>query len=136
MNTTVLIRGLVAGVIFFLLGGLFFGFLLADVMGQYTNPSCMRSDEDMDVIALITGNLVMGFLASYLISRFNDVNNFSSGLRQGALIGLLFGLSLDLIWYGTSTIIIGLTGILIDVVVIIVMWGIVGGVLGWWKGRS
>ena len=136
MNTKMLVAGLMGGVGFFLLGWLLYGMLLMDTMSQYSNAACMRAEEDMSFPLLVVGNLIQGFLVAYIFSQWASISTFATGLQRGALIGFLLSLAMNCIWYATSTVMTEFTGAIIDVVVVTVMWGIVGGIVGWWLGRK
>ncbi len=136
MNTKMLVAGLMGGVGFFLLGWLLYGILLMDTMASYSNSACMRADGDMNFPLLVVGNLIQGFLVAYIFSQWASISTFATGLQRGALIGFLLSMALNCIWYATSTVMTEFTGAFIDVAVSTVMWGLVGGIVGWWLGRK
>lgn len=136
MNTKMLVAGLLGGVGFFLLGWLLYGILLLDTMASYSNSACMRSDDDMSIPLLLVGNLIQGFLIAYIYSQWASISTFATGLQRGALIGFLLSMALNCIWYATSTVMTEFTGVIIDVAVSTVIWGLVGGIVGWWLGRK
>lgn len=136
MNTKMLVAGLLGGVGFFLLGWLLYGILLMDTMASYSNSACMRSDDDMSIPLLLVGNLIQGFLIAYIYSQWASISTFATGLQRGALIGFLLSMALNCIWYATSTVMTEFTGVIIDVAVSTVIWGLVGGIVGWWLGRK
>lgn len=131
-----LVAGLLGGVGFFLLGWLLYGILLMDTMASYSNSACMRSDDDMSIPLLLVGNLIQGFLIAYIYSQWASISTFATGLQRGALIGFLLSMALNCIWYATSTVMTEFTGVIIDVAVSTVIWGLVGGIVGWWLGRK
>ena len=131
-----LVAGLMGGVAFFLLGWLLYGMLLMDTLAQYSNPACMRADADMNIPLLVVGSLVLGLLVAYIFSQWASISTFATGLQRGALIGFLFTLGMNCNWYTTMTVTTEITGAIIDVVVATVMWGLVGGIVGWWLGRK
>ncbi len=106
MNTKkFLIGGIVGGVVYFLLGWLFYGHLLAQYF--HDHPGTVIADKPMDQFiwwALILGNLLSGFLLAYVFSK-SGVSSLSSGLITGGILGFLMSSSFDLIRYATSNII-------------------------------
>jgi uncharacterized membrane protein len=106
MNTkNFLIGGIVGGVVFFLLGYLFYGNLLAgffhDHPGTATNVD--RAMGDFQWWALILGNLFFGFFLAYVFIK-SGVTTLTSGLIAGAVLGFLVSASIDLTMYGTTNI--------------------------------
>ncbi|MDZ4747411.1 MAG: hypothetical protein SH808_02925 [Saprospiraceae bacterium] len=136
MNTKMLVAGLMGGVGFFLLGWILYGMLLMDTMASYSNAACMRAEEDMNMPLLVVGNLIQGFFVAYIFSNWASISTFATGLQRGAFIGFLISLAMNCIWYATSTVMTDFTGAIIDIIVVTVMWGIVGGIVGWWLGRK
>ena len=133
MSTKTLIAALIAGVCFWLLGFLMYAVLVGPMMAEYNTIE--RTSEDTMMVHLILGNLIFGFLLAWLWSRMG-INTFARGASSGALIGLLVGLGMNLIMYATTTLWSAPTGIIYDVLALTVMWGVTGGVVGWWMGRS
>ncbi|MEO5582578.1 MAG: hypothetical protein ABIR66_07785, partial [Saprospiraceae bacterium] len=64
-----------------------------------------------------------------------NIRTFSGGAQAGALIGFLMALSFDFVMLGTSNI-MNFTGTLVDILASAIMGALVGGVVGWWLGRS
>ncbi|MDB5224158.1 MAG: hypothetical protein JWN83_2825 [Chitinophagaceae bacterium] len=131
MNTkNFLIGGIVGGVVFFLLGWLFYGNLFAgyfkDHPGSATNVE--RTMEQFQWWALILGNLLAGFLLAYVFSK-SGVASLSSGLVTGLVLGLLFSASIDLIMYATTNT-MSKHIVAADIGITTVMWGITGAVVG------
>ncbi|MBX9782238.1 MAG: hypothetical protein K2X48_02990 [Chitinophagaceae bacterium] len=136
MNTgKFLIGGLIGGVINFVLGYLVYGLLLMNFFGAHTTAPAgvMRPMENMVWWALIAGNLTFGLLVSYVLNK-GGVKGISPGFIAGAVIGLLFSLSVDLYLYAQITL-WDTTYISVDVICSVVMSGIVGAVVGWYNGR-
>jgi len=131
MNTkNLFIGGLVGGVVFFLLGWLFYGTLLAQYFmdNQGTATNVAKAEEDMVWWALILGNILLGFLFSYIFVRIG-VSTVTNGLITAGIIGFLICLSIDLTMYGTTNI-MSKSGMVADIAAFTVMSAIVGAVLG------
>ncbi len=131
MNTKkFLIGGIVGGILYFLLGYLFYGNLLTQYFKDHagTATGVDRAMDQFQWWALILGNLLSGFLLAYVFSR-SSVASFSSGLTVGGIIGFLMSCSYDLIMFATTNL-TSKHAMLADVATFTVMSAIVGAVVG------
>ncbi len=136
MNTNrMLIAGLVGGIVYFLLGFLFYGVLLAKFFAANEGTAQGVMKETPTWWALILGNIFTAMLLSLIFERWASIKTFSTGAQAGALIGGLMGLGFDFTILGTSNI-STVSGTIVDVIVLTVMSAIVGGVIGVVLGRS
>ena len=133
MNTKMLIGGVLGGIVYFLLGWLVYGIIFADSMGA---GACMRAHDAVLLLWIFIGNVFIGLMLSYVFSRMATVTTFGSGAMAGAIIGLLSAIGIDSLMYGTTTNMESPTHIFMGAVTTAVMWGIVGGAIGWWLGRG
>ncbi|MBK5272263.1 MAG: hypothetical protein JJE22_14740 [Bacteroidia bacterium] len=125
-----LVGGIVGGIVYFLLGWLIYGMLLRDFMSNNMSaPGIMKADADMIWWALIVGNILMGFLVTYVLSKAK-ATSAGAGAGVGFVLGLLMSLSYDLIMFATSNVMSSLKGLAVDVAVSAVMSAIVGAVIG------
>ena len=131
-----LVGGILGGVVYFFLGWLVYGILLADFMAQYSNASCSRPMEEMLMPYMIVGNLGYGLLLSYVLSQSPKFASLSGGATGGAIVALLMSLAIDCMMYSTSTLMNSPTGIIVDIAIGVVMGAAVGSVIGWWLGRK
>lgn len=129
-----LIGGALGGVAFFLLGWLLYGILMADTMAGCM--SCQRPMAEMNMVYLIGGNLILGLALSYMMSKWTGTSDFMSGLKGGALFGLLLAMGYDSVAWATSTMYTDRMCMVYDVVMATIMWGIAAGLIGWWNGRK
>ena len=131
-----LIGGIVGGIAFFLLGWLVWGILLMDFMKSHSNSSSgvFRAEADMIWWALIVGNLAMGFLLSYVLSKA-AVNSASGGITTGAVFGLLWAVAIDCMMYAQVNL-YDTTSMIADIGASIVVTGIVGGIIGWVNSKG
>ncbi len=97
MNKNVLLAAAVGGITAFLLGWLIFGVLLMDYMNSHmvSYPGLMKSESEMDLGLLFVSNLVLAALLAWSFDRMG-VKGLMAGVRTGAVMGLLFYLSVDL----------------------------------------
>ena len=125
-----LMGGIIAGILFFLLGWLAYGNLLANFLATHTGSAgnLMRTDKDLQFLYLVIGNLSLGFALAFIFVKAN-ISSLASGLVTGGIVGLLISVGKDSILYGT-TVAISKTGMAADVAIITVMWAIAGAVVG------
>ena len=136
MNNKVLMGGLAAGVVFFLLGWLLYGMLLMDTMANYAGPAYEAASRgaDVDMLWLIIGNLAMGlFLA--MVCGWAGSTSAGSGAGTGFWFGLLLGIGMDGMLLGTTNL-MTVTGMVIDVLVFTLMCVVAGAVAGMVMGMS
>lgn len=128
---------LVGFVVFFLLGWLFYGFLLMDfyATNSGTATNVMRAETDMVWWALILGNLFQAYFLVYIFGKWANITTFGGGFSAGLIIGLILGFAFNLSMYGTMNI-SNLTITLIDPFVSGIMMAITGGAIGWMLGRK
>jgi hypothetical protein len=126
-NRKILLGGIGGGVTFFLLGWLFYGFLLAGFMadnaGSATGVS--REMDQMQMWALMLGNLSYGFLLAIIFGKWANIQTAGSGFKAGLLLGFLIAAGIDFIMYGVSNM-MNLTATLVDIIAFSVMTAISG----------
>lgn len=120
-----LLGGVVGGILFFLLGYVFYGLLLKDF---FANNGMATNMDTFVWWALVAGNLAGGFLLAYILGKANT-SSAGAGAGTGFVVGLLMSLSFDLMMYSFGQ---GLTtkGMIADIAVSAVMSAIVGAVIG------
>jgi uncharacterized membrane protein len=137
MNTNkFLIGGIIGGIVMFLLGWLVWGMLLTDFMqaNAGTATGVMRPNDQMIFWAAILGNLCTGFAMSYVLIKAG-VANAAGGAAIGAVVGLLFGASRDLVIYAVSNI-SNLQATLVNICAGTAVTAIVGAAVGWYLGMG
>jgi len=130
------IGGIVGGILYFGLGYLVYGNLLADFMHKHpgTATGVDRAMEDFQFLYLIIGNLTLGFLLAYIFVKAN-VNSMAAGLVTGGIVGLLLSVSIDTMMYATTNI-ISKTAMAADVAAMTVISAIVGAGIGMAMGMG
>jgi sensor histidine kinase YesM len=131
MNTkNFLIGGIVGGVLYFLLGYLFYGVLLNQYFKDHagTATGVDRAMDQFQWWALILGNVLSGFLLSYVFAK-SGVASLASGLIVGGILGFLMSCSYDLIMYATTNL-TSKHNMLADVGTFTVMSAITGAIIG------
>lgn len=124
-------------IVHFFLGFIFYGVLLVDFYASNvgTASGVKRPTDEMQWWALMTGNVVQGYLLVYIFGNWANITTFGGGLKAGAIIGFIMSLGFKLDMYGTTNI-SNLTATLVDPIVMTVMMGVTGGVIGWVLGRK
>ncbi len=132
-----ILRGTVfGGIAFFLLGWLVWGVLLMDFsMNNYDQSIYLPADE-MIWWAIIVSNLLLSLMLT-LILHWAKAKIWADGLKIGAIIGILFALSVDLGYYSMTTVILNLSAIVVDTLAYALVTAITGLliVLTWGKGE-
>lgn len=138
MNTNkFLIGGIIGGVASFLLGWLVWGMLLMNFMKEHTTEvgkAVMRADENIIWWALIAGNLLWGFVLSYVLNK-SGANSFRTGAITAAVLSVLVAASYNCFIYAFNNI-FDTTSMVVDIIANLVVGGIVGGIIGWYLGRG
>jgi len=133
-----ILRGTIfGGIVFFLLGWLVYGILLMDFMSANSNNCTARLDEEMIWWAMIVSNLVLALFITTVL-KWSGAKSVIDGMKIGAVLGFLTGLSMDLSFYSMTTMFSNLTTIFVDVLVYSIMLGVVGIVivLTWGKEKK
>lgn len=128
--------GIAGGITYFFLGWLVYGILFVDVMKNNagTATGVDRGDQ-MIFWAIVLGNLLCGFLLSYVFTRLGNVNTAASGAKTGFWLGALMAGGVDFTMYGTTNL-SNMNGVLIDIVIWAVLSAITGAVVAWVAGRA
>ena len=129
--------GVIGGLTALLLGFLSYGLILSDFFEQQIGSATgvMKSEADFNWIAMVVGHLSYGLLFAIIYGRWASISTLPTGVKAGAVLGLLIGVTVDMINFG-STNTMTLTGALADIVVMTVIGAIMGGVVGFVLGRG
>ena len=127
------IGGITGGLLFFLLGWLIYGNLLANFMNTHPGTAIGVNREQMEMLYLVTGNLLAGFLMAFIFVRAN-VNSLSDGLVTAAIVGFLMTASYDAVVYATTNI-SSKKMMLADVIASTVLSAIIGAIVGLLMGK-
>jgi hypothetical protein len=127
------VGGIVAGIIFFFLGWLIYGILLMDFMKAHPGTMGGYDKAAPDMLWLVIGNLLSGFLMAYIFTKAN-VNTLMSGLIVGATVGVLMSASYDCMNYGLTNL-LSKKMMMADVLAAAVLSGITGAITGAVMGK-
>lgn len=131
----IVIGGIVGGIVFFLLGWLIYGVILAGYLGTAFNQSVMRPMDQMIWWSLILSNLGWGFTLAFVFN-WSNTTDWKAGALKGAIFGFLTTFSIDLGYYAMSTMYLKTGAICVDILATVVMVAIGGGIIAWVIGRS
>lgn len=99
-----LIKGLVGGAVFFVLGFLIYGVMLSEYMATQMNPdaSLIQRGSEMVWWAMILGNVGLGLLIA-LVSLKAEAKTWQEGAKLGALTAFLYDLTTNMMSYSMMT---------------------------------
>lgn len=121
--------GITGGIVFFLLGWLVYGMLLADFMHHHVGyAGTVIEKKEMDYLFLAAGQLLMGVLLTWIIVKAG-INSLAGGLVTGAVVGLLMSSAIDFTMYGTTNV-LSKKGMLADIAASTIISAIAGAVIG------
>ena len=110
-----------------LLGWGIWGFALMDFFEGHTLTPMMK--DPVDMLWLSIANIVQVFALATIYGKWaRGHHSAGEGFKFGVWIGI-FTLGIALLWYATATF-MDLTGHLVDGVVSIIFWGVIGAVIG------
>lgn len=137
MNTKILKGTVFGGIVYFLLGWLVYGILLADFSLSNYNQCANRPQADMIWWAIILSNLAYALLLT-LFLKGSGASGLMDGLKTGALFGFLFVLIIDLSYYSMTTMFNSLGAMVTDIVVSALLAAVLGVVivLLWGKDQT
>lgn len=118
------IGGIAGGIVYFLLGWLFYGILFEDIY-----PPSENHNLSLIFLACIT----FAFFVSYIFNKWAHITTVSTGTTAGSIIGFFYGLTTNLFMY--ANIPINATNMALDIVITIFMSAIIGGVIGLVSGK-
>ena len=135
MNTKSFLFGTISGAVaFFLVGYLFYGFILVDFFEANQGSATGVMKEQPDMVLLFLGEIAWGAMFTYIFLQWANIRTFATGAKAGAILGFLIGLGFNLISVGTANV-MNLTGALVDSVVQLVMGAVAGGLIGLVLGK-
>jgi hypothetical protein len=137
MNTNkFILSGIAGGVVFFLLGWLFYGMLFANFFMEHAGPAkgVTRAADHMLLLYIALGNFLFGFLLAYVISKAG-ITTVTSGTMTSAIVGFLVSSSYNSVSYGTTWI-SSRTSIVVDIAVFTATSAIAGAIVAWVAGMG
>jgi hypothetical protein len=135
MNVRVLAAAVAGMVVFFLLGWLVWGILLADFMKSHTVEYKGLMRDMPEFIPLVIANLSWAALIAFVFEQWAGIRTFVGGLRGGAIIMFFISLGGDLMSMAMMNLFSGYTALIVDVIAATVVGAITGGVIGLVLGK-
>ena len=131
MKLRLLLSGIAAAVIYFLLGWLFYGMLFAEFFMNNAGSATgvFKGEDEMNLLVIFIGDLAWGFLLTTILGCWFKVKSIGDAAMKGLVLGLLMTAGFDLIMFGTSNL-MNMTSTLVDILLGGVMSGIAGLVVG------
>lgn len=122
MNAKIfLVSGIVGGIVYFLLGWLFYDFIF---------KSQFPVNEEMNMTMITLGSLVVGLFVAYVFAKWARISNWKTGLQAGAVLGLFLALYYDFFINSTKVNAeIDWQTMGLDIVITILMTAITGAVI-------
>lgn len=129
MNTkSFFLSGIVGAIVYFLLGCLFYGVLFPEIHGTNVEP-CL--------LMIFLGCLFMSLLVSFIYNRWANITTFSTGLKAGFVIGLLYTLSMNFFMYSSKELDTNFFILLaIESIILAIVGGVVGYMCGFFNKKS
>ncbi|HSN47636.1 MAG TPA: hypothetical protein VLR29_02640 [Flavobacterium sp.] len=119
-----LVSGVIAGIINFLLGWVFYGILFKDIYPE---------GETMNLVFTFLGCLTYGLFIAYVFTKWAGITNPVIGLKAGAVIGFFTSLSMNLYMYSNRP--VNYQNMALDVLITIVISAIMGAAIASINGK-
>ena len=104
MDAKKFIMAMLAGAVtLFLLGYVFYVALLADFFMKAAGSAAGTFRQEPILWSIFLGEAAMAALITLIFGRWASIKTFTGGLKAGAIIGILAGLSINFVFYGTTT---------------------------------
>ena len=119
-----LAAGIIGGIVDFLLGWVFYGMLFKDIYPESPN---------MKLEFIFLGCITFGLLVSYIFIKWAGITSPTTGIIAGAIIGFIYGLSMNFFMY--SNIPLNIQNLIIDVLITTFISAIVGATVAFVNGK-
>ena len=128
MDAKILKGTVFGGIVYFLLGWLVYGILMADFSLTNYNQCMNRPSADMIWWAIILSNLIYALFLT-LVLKWSGAKGWMDGLKTGALFGLLFASAIDFSYHSMTTMFNSVGAMMVDIMVSVVLAAIIGTVI-------
>lgn len=135
MNGKALIAALVGGIILFVFGYIFYAVIFAGFFETNMEPGYMKAMTDINLGAVFIGNLCGGLILALIFGTWGNIKTLGAGAKAGGIFGLLVGLAVDLITFGTTN---GpnFAAVIVDAILTGIMFAVAGAVVAMLLGRG
>ncbi len=129
MKIGTLVAAVVGGIVMFLLGYLFFGFLLADYFKANTIEYAGLVKDPPGVVLIFVFNLVWAWLIAWVMD-YGGRSGWAEGAKAGAIIMFVLSLGINIEFEAFMNVHKALTPIIVHLLIVTVMGAISGAVIG------
>lgn len=129
-----LISGLVGGIVFFLLGGLFYAYLFSEFFSSHIPEGMEIVYKEPDLAYIFAADILLGLFLGFVFDKWANIRSFSKGATLGFILVLAFSIHFNLIFSGTTNMVDLATGCA-DICISAVMGAIGGGIIGLILGK-
>ncbi|MFV7236692.1 hypothetical protein [Flavobacterium sp. ZB4R12] len=122
-----LVSGIVGGIIYFLLGWLFYGILFKDAFPSNGNEN---------YVMIFLGCLTFGLFTAYIFTKWAGISNWITGFGAGAILGLFMAFYMN--FFANSmklTHEINIQIMALDIAITVVMSALAGSVIALVNGK-
>lgn len=136
MQTKVIIAGIIAGVLSFLLGWVLWGMLLMDYYASNMLTYEGMEKDPMNMAAMVVSQLSSGLLLAYILGNAAGTMHWKRGATMGLYIGFFMSLMMATYflamfnWYANNTVVV------VDILINTAFTAVLGAVVGWYLGRG
>ena len=131
---TYLFGTLAGGLTLFLTGLVIYVLLMPSPEFAAGPAAAAAMKQSPDIAFIIIGELLFGFLLTYILHYWATISTPAAGAKAGALLGGLIALGYNFLIYGTSEM-LSLGGCFYEAATWVVRWAIAGAVVGLMLGK-
>lgn len=95
-----------------------------------------KTEKEASLLMLFISCFAYSTLLSIIYGVWAGITHFKTGVKAGALIGVLVAIMANTYWYSTSHYFSTIYPLLVDVLAAGLTVGLTGGVIAWWLGRK
>lgn len=133
MKIGTLASAIVGGIVMFLLGFLFFGFLFADYFKANTIEYPQLAKDPPLIWAIFLFNLAWGYLIAFVL-EFAGRAGWGEGAKAGAIVMFILALGIDLEFHAFMNIHKELAPMILHILLVTFMGTVAGAVIGIVRG--
>ncbi|HEY6975373.1 MAG TPA: hypothetical protein VH396_03730 [Chitinophagaceae bacterium] len=127
-TTKVLVSGIAGGIVYFIIGGFFYGILLRDFLSNNISAGELKPQDQVVWWAGIASNLILGILVAYILIYVDNISRAGKGATTAMIVGFLMTTSYDLALYALVNL-TTLNFVIVDVIITTIMSAAAGAVI-------
>ena len=129
MKIGTLVAAIAGGIVMFLLGGLSFGFLLADYFMSNTIEYAGLAKKPASLPLIFLFNVVWAWLIAFVLD-YAGRSGWAEGAKAGAIVMFVIGLAINLEYEAFMNLHRSMTPMLVHILLLTIMGTISGAVIG------